>query len=489
MGRRARLGTALAALVLAAPLPGGAGALPDLRDPAWLAPALALSREIQALHLLPDTVVDPIFEAPGQGNIVGYTHYGDSAIWTGHYLAAEMFRYALTGEPEALANAARVLGGIHRQLNIAEGWQATVQGVAVKGQAGLLLRYCQPAERPPGLGDDVVVLPWQGRDWLCLDDVSRDQYMGVVLGLGAALRFLPEGPLKARAGQDAAGIARFLLAHGWNVAHPNGHVSTTFAHRPDMTLAILRLASKADASLLPAYEAHAAALAPMVAWPEYSETFAVGTSYYKFNLDHAAVYTLASLEDEPARRAQYLQALDVLQKALGDHSNAHFDAVAFALTGQRALAAQAIDSLGDWLQRPRPMHPVDYRGLCGASIPCVPEEYGEMTLGKEPAVKLRWNPGPCEPLRALHPLPVGMRAYTDFLWQRSPFKLEGGDDPRVLNPGIDYLLPYWMLRYHLEEAPAPSAAMNPWPLPVPHPGGAAVVEAPPTCLPAALPDL
>ncbi len=42
------------------------------------------------------TVLDPIFAGPASNQIVGYTRCGDSAIWTGHYLAAEAFRYQVT---------------------------------------------------------------------------------------------------------------------------------------------------------------------------------------------------------------------------------------------------------------------------------------------------------------------------------------------------------------------------------------------------------
>jgi hypothetical protein len=43
---------------------------------------------------------------------------------------------------------------------------------------------------------------------------------------------------------------------------------------------------------------------------------------------------------------------------------------------------------------------------------------------------------------------VPERPTTDFLWQRSPLLLYGGGDGTVEEPGIDYILPYWMARYY-----------------------------------------
>src|SRR5215813_12887187 len=74
--------------------------------------ALAISRNIQALHSPYSTILDPIFDTPTSVQIVNYTRCGDAAIWTGHYLAAEAFRYAVTRSADALANARRAYAGI-----------------------------------------------------------------------------------------------------------------------------------------------------------------------------------------------------------------------------------------------------------------------------------------------------------------------------------------------------------------------------------------
>src|SRR5215467_7890680 len=75
--------------------------------------ALAISANIQARHAPFGTILDPVFAAPDSDDqITGYTRCGDSAIWTGHYLAAEAFRYKVTHSPDALANAKSALAGL-----------------------------------------------------------------------------------------------------------------------------------------------------------------------------------------------------------------------------------------------------------------------------------------------------------------------------------------------------------------------------------------
>src|SRR5512132_67499 len=82
------------------------------------ADALAISANIQAKHLPYGTIIDPMYAAPDSDQIVNYTRCGDSAIWTGHYLAAESYRYAVTKSPDALAAVRNAIQGINMLLNV-----------------------------------------------------------------------------------------------------------------------------------------------------------------------------------------------------------------------------------------------------------------------------------------------------------------------------------------------------------------------------------
>src|SRR5262249_1083738 len=78
--------------------------------------AIAIANTLRNRHLPYGAVLDPILGR--DGSIVGYTRCGDSAIWTGHYLAAEAFRYRTTGARQALENIRAALAGITRLIDV-----------------------------------------------------------------------------------------------------------------------------------------------------------------------------------------------------------------------------------------------------------------------------------------------------------------------------------------------------------------------------------
>src|ERR1700728_2292937 len=87
-------------------------ALVSLRGFAAETDALNISANIQARHTPWGGIIDPVFASPTSDQIVGYTRCGDSALWTGHYLAAEAFRYKVTQAPAALANLTVAISGL-----------------------------------------------------------------------------------------------------------------------------------------------------------------------------------------------------------------------------------------------------------------------------------------------------------------------------------------------------------------------------------------
>jgi hypothetical protein len=56
--------------------------------------------------------------------------------------------------------------------------------------------------------------------------------------------------------------------------------------------------------------------------------------------------------------------------------------------------------------------------------------------------------GVCGENRACSVIPVPERPVTDFLWQRSPFMLQGWGVGTIEIAANDYVLSYWMARYY-----------------------------------------
>lgn len=406
-------------------LPPLAPELPGLSAAVAPAPteadAIAISRVIQQRHWPYLTLLNPRFvtgdsTSPDFMTLApsGYTQAADNAIWTGHYLAAEATRYAVTGSPDALANAKKALRGITALIDVTH--------------ADVLARFLIPRSSP--YADAILAeeahqgiheSTYQKQPYAWLGNTSRDQYSGAFFGLGVAYDMLRDGRVRAEIRKDVSRMLANLIANGWSVKMPDGSYSTTFVQRPDQQLSFLQVGRHVDSTRWSVtYQSFRAANAALVRAPIEAECQDPYGSYYKFNLDHVNLYNLVRLEEPGAFRTLYLQAFAALRSCTGTHQNAHFNMIERGLLGADTVRdAETVNLLSLWLMRPRRDYFVDNTGkypACG--------EY------------------------ACAPIPVNDRYTTDFLWQRNPFQLAGGGAGTTETPGVDYILPYWMARYY-----------------------------------------
>jgi len=372
------------------------------------ADALAISANIQARHVPYGTILDPVLSSDGT-QVASYTRCGDSALWTGHYLAAESFRYRVTNAPDALRNVRGALAGLRFLVDVTG--------------TGLLARCAVPVESPYAKdltseesSHGIHVTTGDSGAWYWIGDTSRDQYSGVFFGLSVAFDMVDDAKVQA----DAAGLVTqmldFLTDSGWNVVMPRGEISTTFLIRPDQQLALLQIGQHVNrARFGSSYSRLSAALAIGTPVPAGIDAIDDHDSYFKFNLDHINLYSLIRLQGSGIARFWYDRAWDLVHDAVNGHGNAHFNMIDRALHGADARRdAETRQLLEAWLKRPRTDVPVDLRGTvpsCGS------------------------------PDQACTPLPVQRRMTTDFLWQRSPFQLTGGGSGTIEGAGIDYILP------------------------------------------------
>lgn len=378
--------------------------------------ALSILATIQARHLPYGTILDPIFAAPDSDQIVDYTRCGDSAIWTGHYLAAEAFRYKVTGAADALANAQSAITGLRLLIDVTGN--------------NLLARCAIPMDSPylPSIVQQEVAngsylgSAADGTAYTWIANTSRDEYLGVFFGLCVAYDMIDDAPTRAQIASLITRLLDNLVDHAWTVVMPDFSISTTFVARPDQQLTLLQIGRHVNSKYNAGYSA-LAALAPSVVVPIGIDCADTHGSYFKFNLDYISFYHLIGLEKSSFRKFFYTQAYDILRSTTGTHLNAHFDAIDRSIRGPNAgRDYDTRNFLDQWLTRPRRDPYVDLTRAdpsCGSS-------------GTE----------------ACNPIPVPARVPTDFLWQRDPFQLVGGGEGTIEGAGIDYILPYWMARYY-----------------------------------------
>jgi len=376
--------------------------------------ALAIEAALEARHIPSGTILDPVFEAPDSDKIAGYTRAGDSAIWTGHYLAAESFRFGVQRSQDALRSVHQALQGIQDLVDVTG---SDVLARALIPETSPFAQGIAKEEAHNGIYHGRI----RGQPFLWVGRTSRDQYLGVFFGLAAAYDLVDDAEMRAGIRKLVRRMTEKLIADGWVVRMPDGSRGSLFLGRPDHRLTILQIAQHIDSKRFTERFEKQARWAPLAALTIAADTLDRHRSYFKFNLDHIDLYSLLRLEGSGSRNRMYRWAFGMLDRATGA-DNPFFMVVARAVMGPNSERDQrAMEMLEEWLKRPRRDFAVDLRG----SVP----ECGSVR-------------------QACRPLPIAVRVPTDFLWQRSPYQLYGGAVGRVESSGIDYLLPYWMGRFY-----------------------------------------
>jgi hypothetical protein len=379
------------------------------------ADAVRLDEQIRARHMPHAGILDPVFAAPDSDEIVRYSRCGDSAIWTGHYLAAQAYRYHVTRSAESLDNIRHALHAIRILFDVTG--NDTLARCAFPEDAWYahdVLSEELEHRSFTGIVD--------GQKWIYIGNVSRDQWLGVYFGFTATWNLVDDPEIRAIIRWLSVRGANALLKRSWILRDPDGYISTTFWGRAEQQLMILKLVRRLDEDHFTGnYRSMSLTLAPQTIVPISLEVREPYTSYFKFNLNHLSMYGLLTSGDNSYVRSNYEAAWNVLRRTTDDHRNAFFDLIAHAIDGPDARRDQGIrEMLDEWLQRPARDDWFDLRG--------------EVQL--------------CEADRACNPVPVVRRVPTDFIWQRSPFQVLGGGYGVIETAGIDYILPYWMARYH-----------------------------------------
>lgn len=470
-------------------------------------------------HLPWDTVVSLMPDARSRTTV--YSGQKDVAIWSGHYLAAEAFRYAATKEPEALEHVRKALTGIERLYTVASSGatrtsatarakrtaergvltRAAVPSTADRWDAGPIKnkgcwyewpekgwtaggrRFATYAEVPDPLrrlaAPDTTGRVWHA--WGCGSNwpVSRDQYAGVLLGVGAAWRLVDDPDVKARTQRLIDDTLAYFLRHRWTIVlPPDGRVETDFIGDFPKQLAFLRLGATVNPARWGA-QYNAVAAAARHAWiPIWFSGIDPLFQYYKFNLSNAALTIALMNETAPGPRAGFLYAHELLWGNVRHHRNAYFALLHVLANGPAAalqrsalnpsltLRDEIVAVLADWIDRrlgvPGPNQlPLD--DMSPAAI-AFQQSLFPRYVGRYKGIELT------ESWQSTSALPVDGRAATnmDFVWQRHPFNIGYPNSARTAtqptaeqvrdsgakashrlreSPGVDYLLPYWIAVY------------------------------------------
>jgi len=405
---------------------------------------------LERRHLRDSFVDDCFMASPGDLTRCRPEPSDNDGLWTAIYVAAECFRWAATGSPDALTRARASLDAMLRLESVTGIPGFPARAIAAPGE-----------DRDPG-GE------WhpagQGRFWK--GDTSSDELVGHFFADWVAYNLLPAGPaqspqsddLRERAAMEAARIAQRLVDHGLRLVGPDGRMTrwgnytpqyfTTPEGAEDAGLDSLELLSHlrvaARVSGRPALDSayrhvtfdldyldNVSQLAPPPAEVNYSDEELAYLAFAPL-LDRLSRRPASSgaaargAEDDPAVAARYRATLERFWQRTRDEDNPLW----------AIIAAAAL-----------PPGEVDLRAAREA-LERIPMDTVEWTVKNSGRADIALRPrnnrfGPPQSTRAL---PANERAV--MKWNGDPFELDGGDGGRSEDDGAFFLLPYWMARYY-----------------------------------------
>ena len=364
--------------------------------------ALAITANLVAHHLPFGTVIEQVYDTPTTNNIVGYAECGDAALWTGAFIAAESFHYAVNQSPDALTNVKNALAAL-KALDDVTGDNRLAR--CLFASSWQFAQYVENEESSAGNSIN------QAPPWVWVGRTSRDQIVGAMFGLAVAYDFVYDPDVKSTVSALSTRIVGYIATtnHLWS---PDNDITSTFLVRPEELQMLLDTARHIN----PSDNVSGPLINPVPFDTGVLLDIQTNSSYFKFNLDYMTFYNLVRYSNT----AQNVGAYVDVRNYTANHRNPFFDIIDHALRGPNHFDVEIVPLLDQWLLRPRRDLYIDDRKI----------------------VKT------CSSTEACDPIPVPIRPTTDFLWQRNPFELAGGGSDTIEGPGVDYILPYWMGRYY-----------------------------------------
>jgi hypothetical protein len=404
--------------------------------------------------------------------VQAYNDTDDAAIWTGTYTAAQAYRYAAApaGSAEkqaALASVRDAVGALHT-LATAPGYAGGLARVVAPSLNYLGITTCNPD--PPKKSLLQPCYQTNGLYWL--GRTSRDQYTGWFFGEAIAYRLVDDADIRATIRGDIGTMITAIRSWNYKLRGPDGKTNSgTSAQVHDQMRIAWHLIAASIMNEQPYLQWYADQTKDLELGDAYLEDAVSWTNvyydYYGFNLGFLNSYNMVVLEKEPKLKAFYLDMLETqLYKFVQNTDNVFFDYMTMAARGttspetlnsDRAALASFPGPPSVWSCVQPPLRPID---------PTSKRLYWiNRMLG--PLAKMEAFP------QSKTPYPLAERCRVDFLWQASPYKEScccqcsatcstysptycskppspPPPPPSGYNvyPGADYLVAYWMGRYH-----------------------------------------
>jgi len=136
-------------------------------------------------------------------------------LWSGMYLAAQAFRYAATKNPVAVENARTVLEGLHDLTRV-----TGVRGLYGRALYRPDVPFNYDGAGSTGWSDSTSIPGWRFRN-----DVSKDGYAGLIFGYAAAMEHFDDPGIIADVKERLLEIGDHLYENGLQIIDVDGEVT------------------------------------------------------------------------------------------------------------------------------------------------------------------------------------------------------------------------------------------------------------------------
>ncbi len=388
----------------------------------------AFVERIRARHVRWGLTADSHLRTPGELSTNQMVSTDNDGLWTQMYLAAESFRYKVTGEADARANAR-------------QGFEAMLRLEEITGIPGF------PARSFIKIGEDLQ--PGDGEwhttpdgQWRWKGDTSSDEIVGHYFGFAVYHDLVADEAEKQKVRGVVSRITDHILDHNYQLIDTDGKrtrwgwwAPEAIWEDPDETglRALHMLSHLRVAHHLTGNQRYLDAYHELIVKHRYHLLMRNQKINYPGHVNHSddelaflSYYPLLNYETDPKLREVYIQSLDRSWQVERPERNPLWNFIYAVGSGNRDFdREEALRTL-----REIPMDLISW-SVTNSHRPDVPMDTLADRFGRK---------------QALIVLPYDELPMSK--WNGNPYRIDGGNGGRSEDDGAYFLLPYWMGRYH-----------------------------------------
>lgn len=354
--------------------------------------------------------------------------------YTGNYLAAQAYRYAVTKDPRARVHAVNTFHAFRWLEAMTSLSGFTARAVWAKGEVGHQADHGSGGAPAEWHDTTDGLFQWKG-------DTSSDEICSHFYSIKLFLEHVAQGEEVPQAKRHLVKIATHLAENGWKLIDVDGKPTRWGRWDPDyftteeglydrglQCLQVLSFMKTAEILAGDPQAGDAYQRLVELGYPDHTlrqrNTFPPdGVLHFLDELAFWSYPNLLTYEKDPLLRAIYRRSLERTYEVTRIEQNPWFNFVYGALTGNECEVDQSVKHLREW---PLDLRIWSFKNSHRADLH-TPPGYGVYKAGIR-----AFSPRETEPMR----------------WDHWTMKSDGGSGGRdVIEPGA-WLLAYWMGRYH-----------------------------------------